>query len=171
MLFQVMAGPFVEMSFKFEETSCIPQCYRNFGCSRPWGIFEDFNHIISNVGYIAYGAAFILMVKSQCHSESINYIKWIIGFPQVSDASKKKHKAKRLRQQLWACPTVWDLLHYGLLYADAGISQFQGTQNFHFLAGHFQLHLPYLSQQHQPTVWHHNDVCHADFGLCEGLPV
>lgn len=75
MLFQVMAGPFVEMSFKFEETPCIPQCYRNFGCSRPWGIFEDFNHIISNVGYIAYGAAFILMVKSQCHSESINYIK------------------------------------------------------------------------------------------------
>ena len=39
------------------------QCYRNFGCSRPWGIFEDVNHIISNLGYIVYGAAFILMVQ------------------------------------------------------------------------------------------------------------
>ena len=39
------------------------QCYRNFGCSRPWGIFEDVNHIISNLGYIVYGAAFILMVN------------------------------------------------------------------------------------------------------------
>ena len=44
------------------------QCYRNFGCSRPWGIFEDVNHIISNLGYIVYGAAFILMVEFETAS-------------------------------------------------------------------------------------------------------
>ena len=51
------------------------QCYRNFGCSRPWGIFEDVNHIISNLGYIVYGAAFILMVRlvSMCFIFSVNF--------------------------------------------------------------------------------------------------
>ena len=26
------------------------KCYLNYGCSRPYGIFTDFNHIVSNIG-------------------------------------------------------------------------------------------------------------------------
>jgi hypothetical protein len=35
----------------------------NYGCSRPWWIFDDFNHIISNIGYIIYGTVFIVLVR------------------------------------------------------------------------------------------------------------
>jgi len=38
------------------------RCYLNFGCARPWGIFPDFNHTISNLGYIIYGVIFIAIV-------------------------------------------------------------------------------------------------------------
>jgi len=38
------------------------RCYLNFGCARPWGIFPDFNHTISNLGYIIYGIVFIAIV-------------------------------------------------------------------------------------------------------------
>jgi len=56
--------PSAQMVFMLEQVAreTNQKCYRNFGCSRPWGIFEDVNHIISNLGYIVYGAAFILMV-------------------------------------------------------------------------------------------------------------
>ena len=40
------------------------QCYLNFGCSRPWWIFSDINHIISNAGYIIYGITFIVLVSA-----------------------------------------------------------------------------------------------------------
>ena len=38
------------------------RCFLNFGCARPWWIFADFNHTISNSGYIIYGIVFILIV-------------------------------------------------------------------------------------------------------------
>ena len=41
----------------------LEMCYLNYGCSRPFGIFDDFNHIISNSGYIIYGVTFVLLVK------------------------------------------------------------------------------------------------------------
>jgi len=56
--------PSAQMVFMLEQVAreTNQKCYRNYGCSRPWGMFEDVNHIISNLGYIVYGAAFILMV-------------------------------------------------------------------------------------------------------------
>jgi len=44
-------------------TGDMEKCYLNYGCSRPWWIFQDFNHIISNSGYIIFGLIFILMVR------------------------------------------------------------------------------------------------------------
>ena len=56
-------------------------CFFNYGCARPWWIFDSFNHIyrlrlskvlhlifvnndiISNAGYIWLGLCFILLVK------------------------------------------------------------------------------------------------------------
>jgi len=46
-----------------EESGSLEQCYLNYGCSRPYGIFTDFNHIISNFGYIWYGVIFLLLVN------------------------------------------------------------------------------------------------------------
>jgi hypothetical protein len=46
-----------------EESGSLEQCYLNYGCSRPYGIFTDFNHIVSNFGYIWYGVIFILLVN------------------------------------------------------------------------------------------------------------
>ena len=63
------------------------QCYRNFGCSRPWGIFEDVNHIISNLGYIVYGAAFILMVQLFTLRADIFIQFECKGLHQILDAS------------------------------------------------------------------------------------
>jgi len=47
---------------KAEESGSLEQCYLNYGCSRPWSIFTDFNHIVSNFGYIWYGFIFIILV-------------------------------------------------------------------------------------------------------------
>jgi len=44
-------------------TGNLEQCFLNYGCSRPWWIFDDFNHVFSNVGYIFYGFVFIIMVR------------------------------------------------------------------------------------------------------------
>jgi len=38
-------------------------CFFNYGCARPWWIFDSFNHIYSNAGYIWLGLCFILLVK------------------------------------------------------------------------------------------------------------
>ncbi|RZF45637.1 hypothetical protein LSTR_LSTR010588 [Laodelphax striatellus] len=37
-------------------------CYYNFLCSRKLGVFSDFNHIYSNIGYILLGILFLLIV-------------------------------------------------------------------------------------------------------------
>ena len=78
----------VSFTFDSQQISFPPlQCYRNFGCSRPWGIFEDVNHIISNLGYIVYGAAFILMVQLFTLSAHIFIQFECKGLHQILDAS------------------------------------------------------------------------------------
>ena len=38
-------------------------CYYNFSCANRVGILSDFNHIISNIGYVLLGFLFILIVR------------------------------------------------------------------------------------------------------------
>ena len=47
---------------RFKDTGSLELCNLNFGCSRPYGTFDDINHIISNCGYISYGVIFIVIV-------------------------------------------------------------------------------------------------------------
>ena len=47
----------------------IDRCYFNFGCARPLWIFPDFNHTVSNCGYIIYGIFFIAIVY--CKSRTL----------------------------------------------------------------------------------------------------
>ena len=46
-----------------KDTGSEESCFSNYGCSRSWWIFDDFNHIISNCGYVIYGMMFIFLVK------------------------------------------------------------------------------------------------------------
>ena len=52
-----------------EQLGNIDRCYFNFGCARPLWIFHDFNHAISNCGYIIYGLFFIGIVY--CKSQTL----------------------------------------------------------------------------------------------------
>ncbi|XP_068632776.1 SID1 transmembrane family member 1-like isoform X2 [Battus philenor] len=38
-------------------------CYYNFLCAHPAGALSDFNHVLSNVGYLLLGALFLLQVR------------------------------------------------------------------------------------------------------------
>lgn len=38
-------------------------CYYNFDCANPLGVFVDFNHVISNLGYVLLGFLFILLTR------------------------------------------------------------------------------------------------------------
>eukprot|EP00095_Tigriopus_kingsejongensis_P000166 maker-scaffold487_size158652-snap-gene-0.34 protein:Tk00166 transcript:maker-scaffold487_size158652-snap-gene-0.34-mRNA-1 annotation:"sid1 transmembrane family member 1" len=38
-------------------------CYHNYLCSKPWSIFSDFNHVISNLPYMIYGFIFVGLVR------------------------------------------------------------------------------------------------------------
>ena len=45
-----------------DDAGNIDRCWHNHGCARPFGILPDFNHTVSNVGYIIYGLFFIAIV-------------------------------------------------------------------------------------------------------------
>ncbi|OQV20007.1 SID1 transmembrane family member 1 [Hypsibius exemplaris] len=38
-------------------------CYYNFSCANRLGILSDFNHVLSNIGYVVLGILFLLMVR------------------------------------------------------------------------------------------------------------
>ena len=46
----------------FNKSQDNEQCFFNYGCAKPWGIFVAFNHVFSNIGYIWLGLCFILIV-------------------------------------------------------------------------------------------------------------
>ena len=59
--------PALQLVFKYQSllqhTGNNDLCYYNFKCSFPMGKVHDFNHIISNIGYMALGIAFFIIVK------------------------------------------------------------------------------------------------------------
>jgi len=65
------------------------QCYFNFGCARAWWIFPDFNHAVSNAGYIILGLTFFL----------ITYLKAWYLLPEDHNPSVDHRSDKGLLQQ------------------------------------------------------------------------
>jgi len=59
--------PAIQFVFQAKEneemTGSMDLCYHNFKCQRPWWIFSDFNHVISNISYLLFGFSFILLAK------------------------------------------------------------------------------------------------------------
>ena len=55
--------PAIQFAFQAKETEeltgSMDLCYHNFKCARPWFIFSDFNHVISNISYFIFGLVFI----------------------------------------------------------------------------------------------------------------
>ena len=55
--------PAIQFAFQAKETEeltgSMDLCYHNFKCARPWFIFSDFNHIISNISYVIFGLIFM----------------------------------------------------------------------------------------------------------------
>ena len=58
--------PAIQLVFKYQDvltfTGNNDLCYYNFLCSIPIGKVQDFNHILSNIGYIAFGITFLIIV-------------------------------------------------------------------------------------------------------------
>ena len=55
--------PAIQFAFQAKETEeltgSMDLCYHNFKCARPWFIFSDFNHVISNISYVIFGLFFM----------------------------------------------------------------------------------------------------------------
>ena len=51
--------PAIQFAFQAKENEEISGskdlCYHNYRCQRPWWIFSDFNHVISNMSYWIFG--------------------------------------------------------------------------------------------------------------------
>ncbi|KAJ3643386.1 hypothetical protein Zmor_026100 [Zophobas morio] len=58
--------PVVQLAVTYQEivnkTGDEDNCYYNFGCANPGWLLSDFNHVQSNIGYIAMGFLFLGMV-------------------------------------------------------------------------------------------------------------
>lgn len=61
--------PVVQLVFIYQyvvnETGQQDLCYYNFWCAHPLGVFSDFNHIFSNVGYLVLGILFLIIVRKR----------------------------------------------------------------------------------------------------------
>ncbi|KAF2901357.1 hypothetical protein ILUMI_04829 [Ignelater luminosus] len=44
-----------------DETGNLDICYYNFLCAHPYSVFNDYNHVLSNIGYIFFGLLFLLI--------------------------------------------------------------------------------------------------------------
>ena len=81
-------------------------CYYNFKCSFPLGKVHDFNHIISNIGYMAFGISFFIIVKCKknLHLKEMNEKKVEHHLPAIP-TSHINYNSKGIPQ------------HYGIFYA------------------------------------------------------
>ena len=61
------AIPALQLVLKYqeeaEETGNLDICYFNFRCAFPVGKLADFNHFLSNIGYITFGITFLIITK------------------------------------------------------------------------------------------------------------
>ena len=75
------AIPALQLVLKYqessEETGNMDICYFNFQCAFPLGRLADFNHFLSNIGYVAFGLTFIIITKYKSwryHSNKLNNV-------------------------------------------------------------------------------------------------
>ena len=58
--------PAIQLVFRYQQVLMVTGnndlCYYNFLCSFPMGDVQDFNHLLSNIGYVAFGLTFVGIV-------------------------------------------------------------------------------------------------------------
>ena len=76
------AIPALQLVLKYqdetEETGNQDICYYNFQCSFPLGGLTDFNHFLSNIGYVGFGLTFLIITKYKSWKYRINQLSNII---------------------------------------------------------------------------------------------
>ena len=67
MVFIIFIFFFYQLVYYYQETAettgNLDTCYYNYLCQYPYGAINDYGHVFSNVGYVALGLLFILIVK------------------------------------------------------------------------------------------------------------
>ncbi len=87
--------PVVQLVLTYQDvtsaTGDLDRCYYNFLCANPLGVFMDFNHVFSNVGYILLGLLFVFLVwrRDVLHRREVREVEGIgrrqqryFGLPQ-----------------------------------------------------------------------------------------
>ena len=74
--------PVFQLVYYYQETAessgNLDTCYYNYLCQYPFGVFNDFGHVFSNIGYVALGLLFIVVVK----------LRWIFLIIRVDNLKK-----------------------------------------------------------------------------------
>ena len=89
------AIPALQLVLKYQdetdETGNQDICYFNFQCSFPLGALSDFNHFLSNIGYVGFGLAFLIVTKYKSWRYRVNQITNVI---ETESGSYIMHKVE-----------------------------------------------------------------------------
>ena len=76
------AIPALQLVLKYQEetdeTGNQDICYFNYQCSFPLGALSDFNHFLSNIGYVGSGLAFLIVTKYKSWKYRVNQLTNVI---------------------------------------------------------------------------------------------
>ena len=93
------AIPALQLVLKYQEetdeTGNQDICYFNYQCSFPLGALSDFNHFLSNIGYVGFGCAFLIVTKYKSWKYRVNQLTNVI---ETENGSYIMHKVD-LRSQ------------------------------------------------------------------------
>ncbi|CAG9862490.1 unnamed protein product [Phyllotreta striolata] len=64
------------------ETGQQDLCYYNFLCAHPLGLLSDFNHVLSNIGYVLLGVLFLIITYLREHMHKDDLFDRQYGIPQ-----------------------------------------------------------------------------------------
>ena len=82
--------PAIQLVLKYQEAISITGdndlCYYNSLCSIPVNDVQDFNHILSNIGYMAFGLTFLFIVSYRYIKDFLTTNRW-----QLTIFSKEVH--------------------------------------------------------------------------------
>ena len=124
--------PVFQLVFNYQrqtdETGNKDICYYNYLCTYPWGPFQDYGHIFSNIGYIISGIFFIVVVHLRKYKYRQLLKKW----------DSKSEELGVLHPRRCGIPE-----HYGIFYAMGAALTMEGvlsgcyhicptTENFQF---------------------------------------
>ena len=123
------AIPALQLVLKYqdetEETGNQDICYYNFQCSFPLGGLTDFNHFLSNIGYVGFGLTFLIITKYKSWKYRINQLSNII---ETENGSFIIHKVDRGSKIFFVSISKFQGIpqQFGIFYAMGVALMFEG---------------------------------------------